>query len=661
MVKTCLRWAWAALLASAASGCGGGQNQPQGPSPCQSAAGPLVVAYARPEASGQTGPATVEEAQAFVRQLDTDLRKLWMARDRTSWVNMNFITDDTDVVASSAEEVSMEYLSRKIREARRFEGLKLPDDVARQLMLLKLAGTPAPDNVKERAELASELTTMSSLYGKGKYCPQRLQSSKTPCLALGELQDIIEKSRKYDELLDAWTGWHAIAPPIKPHFERYVTLANKGAQEIGFADLGQQWRSGYDMAPDQFEAETERLWAQVKPLYDELHCYVRARLRKQYGADKIPEKAPIPAHVLGNMWAQEWQNIFELVAPFPKEPKLDVSARLEARRDAAVKAALKGAKNDRERMSASRKAELDAAVDMVRTGERFFTSLGFDPLPKSFFERSLFIKPVDHEVVCHASAWDIGSTNDLRIKMCIKPNEEDLVTVHHELGHIFYYSQYYTLPILFQSGANDGFHEGIGDTLALSVTPKYLKDLGLIDQLPKNDNARLNLQMKDALDKIAFLPFGLLIDKWRWDVFAGKTPPGKYNEAWWALRTRYQGVAAPAARSERDFDAGAKYHIPGNTPYTRYFLARILQFQFHRALCRAAGHNGPLDQCSIYGNGAAGEKLRAMLRMGATRPWPEALKAVSGETQMDPSAMVEYFAPLRTFLQEQNKGQQCGW
>jgi peptidyl-dipeptidase A len=657
-----LGFGFAVLVASAAAGCGAGLEHAQGASPCANSAGPLTLAYPRAETPAAPGPATVEEATAFIRQVDGDLRKLWMQRDRTSWVNMTHITDDTDVVSSTAEEASMEYLSRKIREARRFEGLKLPEDIARQFWLLKLAGSaPAPDNAKERAELATVLTTMSSLYGKGRYCPARLAKTNSPCLKLQDLDGILTKSRKYDELLDAWVGWHSISPPIKAPFEKYVELSNKGAKEIGFADLGQLWRSNYDMSPDQFEAETERLWAAVKPLYDDLHCFVRGRLRKQYGADKVPDKAPIPAHLLGNMWAQEWQGVYELVAPFPKEPTADVGKKLEARLEAAVRKAQQGARTDQERVASGRKAEEEASRDMVRTGERFFASLGFPALPKTFWERSLFTRPMDREVVCHASAWDIGSTNDLRIKMCIKPSADDLITIHHELGHVFYYSQYYTLPILFQAGAHDGFHEGIGDTLTLSITPKYLKELGLVDALPKNDSARLNLMMKDALEKIAFLPFGLLIDKWRWDVFSGKTPPSKYNEAWWALRTRYQGVSSPVPRNESNFDPGAKYHIPGNTPYTRYFLARILQFQFHRALCKAAGHTGALDQCSIYANNAAGERLRAMLKIGASRPWPEALQAISGETQMDPSAMVEYFAPLRSWLQEQNKGQSCGW
>jgi peptidyl-dipeptidase A len=298
---------------------------------------------------------------------------------------------------------------------------------------------------------------------------------------------------------------------------------------------------------------------------------------------------------------------------------------------------------------------------MVELGERFFTSLGLDPLPKSFWERSLFTRPKDREVVCHASAWDVSWNDDLRIKMCIEPTEDDLITIHHELGHDYYFHYYYKQPVLFQQGANDGFHEGIGDTLALSVTPEYLKGLGLLDDVPKGDKGRINFQMKMALDKVAFLPFGLLIDKWRWDVFSGKTPKAKYNEAWWALRTKYQGVSAPSGRSEADFDPGAKFHVPASTPYVRYLLARIYQFQFHRALCKAAGHKGSLDTCSIYGNKDAGAKLRAMLELGQSKPWPEALAVLSGETKADASALVEYFAPLRAWLKDQNKGEQCGW
>jgi peptidyl-dipeptidase A len=300
-------------------------------------------------------------------------------------------------------------------------------------------------------------------------------------------------------------------------------------------------------------------------------------------------------------------------------------------------------------------------MKLMKLGEAFFTSLGMDPLPKTFWERSMFIKPRDREVVCHPSAWDVAYDNDLRIKICLNVNEEDLYTVHHELGHDYYFHSYYKLPLLFQAGANDGFHEAIGDALTLSITPAYLKQLGLVGDVPTNEKALIDVQLKDALEKIAFLPFSKMVDQWRWDVFSGKVAPDHYNEAWWALRRKYQGVDAPVARSERDFDPGAKYHVSAGVPYTRYFLARLLQFQFHRAMCKLAGFNGPLHECSIYGNKVAGKKLEEMLSLGASRPWPDALEVLTGQRQVDASAMLDYFAPLAAWLKEQNKGRACGW
>jgi peptidyl-dipeptidase A len=612
----------AALLAVA---CGGAEQHPV-------ATPPLTTTS--PSAGGA---ATAEDAKKFVEQVDKDLRRLWVARDRAGWINQNFITDDTEAMSASGEEATAAYVTEAITKARRFDGVKgIDPDVARQLLLLKLAQVvPAPSNADERGELATLQSGMTAIYGKGEYCPPAGSVLGQKCLKLDDLSRILKKSRKYDELLEAWKGWHAIAPVMKDKYARYAELGNKGAKEIGFADMGALWRSGYDMTPEAFEADIERLWQDVKPLYDDLHCYARKKLRTQYGKEKIPEKAPIPAHLLGNMWAQQWDAIYDVVEPYPGQGSLDVDKKLREKKYDPTK--------------------------MVKLGEGFFTSLGLDALPKSFWERSLFLRPKDREVVCHASAWDVSWNDDLRIKMCIEPTEDDLITIHHELGHDYYFHYYYKLPILFQAGANDGFHEGIGDTLALSVTPQYLKNLGLLDQVPNNDKGRLNVQMKMALDKVAFLPFGLMIDKWRWDVFSGKTPKGKYNEAWWALRTKYQGIAAPIARTEADFDPGAKYHVPASTPYVRYFLARIYQFQFHRALCKAAGHTGSLDTCSIHGNKAAGDKLRAMLALGQSKPWPEALATLSGEKQADASAMLEYFAPLRAYLKEQNKGEQCGW
>jgi peptidyl-dipeptidase A len=637
-----------ALVAAAA--CGGSTHE----SACPKAA-PAATA---PEPTPAPGPAlaappTVDEARAFVAEVEDRLHRLWAARDQAAWVNETFITDDTQALAAAGEEATAAAMSDAIRRAERFAPIRsqLPPDVARKLYLLSFAQTmPAPTDPKRRAELATIEAAMTGAYGKGEYCPPAdsplLKYAKGTeaggkgrrCLHLDELSHVLiagAAKHAYAELVEAWRGWHAIGAPLKGKYARAVELANEGAREIGFADVGALWRSGYDMTPADFEADVERLWSDVKPMYDELHCYVRSRLQSIYGKDKVPDHGPIPAQLLGNMWAQEWSGIYDLVVPYAHEAPLDVGAKLV-----------------RDKWDARK---------MVRQGEHFFTALGFDALPGTFWERSQFVRPRDREVVCHASAWDVTWSGDLRIKMCIEPTEEDFVTIHHELGHNFYFQRYEKLPILFQQGANDGFHEAIGDTMALSVTPEYLKGLGLLDAVPRGDHARINEQMKTALDKVAFLPFGLTIDKWRWDVFAGKTAPADYNAAWWRLKERYQGVAAPVPRSADDFDPGAKFHVASSTPYVRYFLARIYQFQFHKALCQAAGYVGPLDQCSIHDNRAAGAKLAAMLSLGASRPWPDALELVGAGRKADAGPMLEYFAPLREWLAAENKGRQCGW
>lgn len=575
-------------------------------------------------------------AKDFVDQVDRDLRTFLVASSKAEWEKNTNITDANEKAAAEANEKLMEFMGTTIKAATGIKTDGLDPDTARKLHLIKTAASPppAPSDPAKRKELAELGAKMEGIYGKAKACKD-LKNPKT-CKDIGELSDIMSESRNYDELLRAWSGWHFTANELRPLYSRFVELANEGAKEIGYKDLGELWRSGYDMSPAEFETETERLWTQVKPLYDQLHCHVRAKLVEKYGKEKVPEAGLIPAHLLGNMWAQEWGNIYPLIEPYKGAASIDVTK------------ALKAAKYDE--------------IKMVKLGESFFTSLGLDPLPGTFWERSMFLQPKDREVVCHASAWDVDLNNDLRIKMCIKVNQEDLITIHHELGHNYYYHYYYKLPVLYQNGAHDGFHEAIGDALALSVTPAYLKQIGLITEVPADEKGLINLQMQDALDKIAFLPFGKLIDQWRWDVFSGKTKPEDYNAAWWALRAKYQGIAPAGDRPDPDhFDAGAKYHVPANVPYTRYFLARILQFQFHKALCAASGHTGPLYECSIYGKTAAGDKLRAMLELGSSKPWPEALMAVTGQRQMDAQPMIEYFEPLLKWLEEQNKGRTCGW
>jgi len=597
---------------------------------------PLFAGLSLSAAPAPAAPPTPQEAKAFTIKVESDLRRLWTRSSTAEWIKNTYITDDTERNEAAAAEEVMAYLANAIKESTRYRGLKGVDPATeRKLHLLRVASTiPAPSAPEERAELAGIVAKLNGIYGKGKWCGKPGSGGK--CRDLEELSNLMaDPKATYDQLLDAWEGWHTISREMRPLYEREVQLANAGAREIGYANVGEVWRSGYDMPPDEFEKESDRLYQQVRPLYEQLHCYVRAKLQKKYGKDKIPDGAPIPAHLLGNMWAQGWTNIYPMVEPFPGQANLDVTESLKAKAYDPIK--------------------------MVKTGEAFFTSLGMDPLPQSFWERSMFTHPRDRDVVCHASAWDVQYNNDLRIKMCIQINEEDLITIHHELGHDYYYHSYYMLPVLFQQGANDGFHEAIGDAIALSITPSYLHRLGLSEDVAMNQKNLINVQMKRALDKVAFLPFGKLIDQWRWDVFAGKTPPSRYNADWWELRKKYQGVSAPVPRTEADFDPGAKFHIPSNTPYVRYFLAYILQFQFHRALCRAAGFKGPLHECSIYGNKQAGARFKAMLSLGSSRPWPDALEALTGERRMDASALLEYFTPLQNWLKEQNQGQKCGW
>jgi len=584
-----------------------------------------------PATTAARGAPTVAEAQAFVDSAEKVLADLGEKLNHASWVQSTYITHDTEIIAAQANEAYITATVNYANRSARYNGLTLPYDVARKIQFIRAGLTaPAPADPAKTSELTKLLTGMESDYGKGKYCP----SGGGACLDLEQLSNIMADSRNQDSLLTAWTGWHSISPPLRDDYQRFVELGNEGARDLGFKDLGAMWRSNYDMPPDDFAKEVDRLWNQVKPLYVSLHCYVRAKLGEKYGFTLVSQSAPIPAHLLGNMWSQAWGNVYPLVAPPVTAASYDLTERIKAKK-------------------------LDAR-EMVRYGERFFTSLGLAPLPPTFWERSQFTKPADREVVCHASAWDVDNINDVRIKMCIEQNGEDFGVIHHELGHNFYQVAYNRQPFLYMNSANDGFHEALGDAIALSVTPDYLKKVGLIDAVPPA-SADLSLLMQDALDKIAFLPFGLLVDQWRWKVFSGEITPAQYNASWWRLREQYQGVKAPVARSERDFDPAAKYHVAANVPYTRYFLAAILQFQFHRSLCQAAGYTGPLNRCTIYDSKEAGRRLNAMMQMGASRPWPEALQALTGQKEMDATAIIDYFAPLKTWLDVQNRGRTCGW
>jgi peptidyl-dipeptidase A len=600
----------------------------------------LSLAAAAP-ASAQAAPAapataapTAADADALVARAEKEMADFSVDAARIAWVNATYITDDTDALAAKSGAIGTEMGVRYALEAAKFDGVKgLSYDTRRKLDIMKNGLTlPAPTRPGAAQQLSDLATRMASSYGKGRGTKggQPINGS--------DIEAAMGSSRDPNELKEMWASWHDnVGAPMRQDYAQMVGIANQGAEELGFADVGAMWRSGYDMPPEQFARMADTLWKEVEPLYLSLHTYVRWKLNEKYGDAVQSKTGPIRADLLGNMWAQEWGNIYDVVAP-------------------------KGAGDLGYDIGDLLKAKNYDAVKMVKAGENFYSSLGFAPLPETFWQRSQIVKPADREVICHASAWDVDNKDDLRIKMCTKVASDDFVTIHHELGHNYYQRAYNKQPMLYLNGANDGFHEAIGDFVALSITPDYLVNINLLDraQVPGADKD-IGLLLRQAMDKVAFLPFGLLMDKWRWGVFSGEIPTGGYQKGWDALRLQYQGVVPPVARDETRFDPGAKFHIPGNTPYARYFLARILQFQFYKAACEQAGWKGPLHRCSFFGNKEVGARLNKMLAMGASKPWPEALEAFTGTRKMSGKAMVDYFAPLKTWLDQQNKGKPKGW
>jgi peptidyl-dipeptidase A len=591
--------------------------------------GAAAAAAAQKNATAAPAKPTAEEARAFIADVEAKADAMNTENSRLAWVQATYIMPDTEALLAKASERANAQQLEWARQAARFDGLELDYDTARKLRFLKQGFVlPPPSDPAKNAELAQLTTAIAADYSKYKYH----RGDKD--LSFEDMAAIMADSRDPKELLEIWTAWRDVAPPLRDRYTRIIELANDGAHELGFKDAGELWRIGYDMPPEEFTADLDRLLGQVKPLYQSLHCYVRAKLNQYYGDAVVPPTGPIPAQMLGNMWAQSWGNVYPLMGIKESKQGYDLTQIIEKRKM--------------------------TEQDMVRTAEQFFVSLGFEHLPQTFWERSLFVRPADRDVDCYASAWHIDTRSDVRLKMCIQRTADDFRVLHHELGHNYYQLAYRNQDFMYRTGANDGFHEAVGDTLALSVGPTYLKQIGFIDQVPASDSDIPQL-LQSALDRVAILPWTYLIDQWRWRVFSGDIKPDQYNTAWWELRERYQGVAPPTARGEEYFDPGAKFHVPNFVPYTRYFLAAVLQFQFHRALCEAAGYTGPLNRCSIYDNKEAGKRLGEMLAMGASRPWQDALEKITGSREMDASAILDFYAPLQTWLDEQNQGRQCGW
>jgi peptidyl-dipeptidase A len=580
-------------------------------------------------------PVTEQDAKDFLAEVQEKAVTEGPVYSSAYWIQSNFITHDSQQVAADFSKRGILESLKQARTAATFDNLQLDPADRRALNIIKNGFVmPPPLDDELAGEMASIMTELEAMYGNGRHC-----FSKDDCYDLEAFENIIDNSRDANELLRAWSGWREIGKPMKDKYLRMVDIGNQGAQDLGFEGLSDLWFSQYDMPASEFSETVDRVYEDLKPLYEGLQCHVRAELNEFYGDDIVPDEGSIPAHLLGNMWAQSWQNVYDIVYKEKSVGKpIDITQVIAE-------------KNLSE-------------LDMVEISEQFFLSLGFDPLPDTFYERSLFVKPVDRAVVCHASAWDIDSANqDLRIKMCIEKNEEDFSTIHHELGHIFYYQAYKDQPVVFQRGANDGFHEAVGDLLTLSITPNYLEQIGFAteaeaDLAKENEVAFL---MKKALDSVVATPWTLMLDKWRMAVFNGELTDDELNDYWWELREKYQGVRSPNERPADAFDPGAKYHVPGNTPYTRYYLARIFQYQFHESLCNTMGFDGPLHECSIYGNELAGEKLRTMLAFGQSQPWQDALESMIGTREMSGTSMLNYYAPLVDWLDEQNKDRTCGW
>jgi peptidyl-dipeptidase A len=632
---------------------------------CDKGKAPAATA-GTPAGSYASEPPPDETADQFIARVNAELEAAYREQTAAAWLAATYINADSELVSSKSNERALAQLARYIEQAKKYDGQQMSPETARAFQLLKLNVTvPPPRDPQHLARLTELGTKLEGMYGAGKYCTD--PKDDATCRDIGQLSDVLaDPDATYEQKLEAWTGWHTISVPMRKDYQEFVELSNEGARELGFANTGELWRGGYDMPAADFQAETDRLWGQVKPLYEQLQCYAKNKLVDKYGA-KGEVNGMLPAHLTGNLWQQDWGNLYPLLAPYPNEGSdLDITGALQAQRNAIFDELLKkeggvGAITPERRVEIGRDADLEQAKRMAKLAEGFYTGLGMPKLPDTFYTDSQLLQPRDRDVVCHASAWPMDLRGNVRIKMCIKPDEDSLTTLYHELGHDYYYLAYKDKPALFQTGANDGFHEAIGDTIVLSMTPEYLHSIGLVGTPSVSQEAVLNSQMRMALAKVAFLPFGLMIDRWRWGVFDGSIAPGEYNKAWWDLKAKYQGVAPVTPRGEEFFDAGAKYHVPGNTPYTRYFLSHILQFQFYKSLCDASGYKGPLYQCSFANNPEAGKRYWAMLQKGASQPWPQTLRELTGGEKMDAGAVLEYFAPLQAYLTEQNKGKQCGW
>ncbi|CAG0920638.1 unnamed protein product [Notodromas monacha] len=596
---------------------------------------------------------SVDELKAYKDTYSEKYRSEVNKQAEAEWAFQTNITDyNSEVQVNSSLELSAWLKQEWVSSISQFNLsiLDVPEhaDLRRWYASVEVLGIPALDDT-DLAKWSQIITSMTSLYGSARICPfdnQDCNPNTDPTWSLEpDLENIFLNSMQkedFDKLKYVWEKWRDVSGrAVRQQFIEYANLTNQGALVNELKDGGELWLRPYES--ENFQEQIAKLYDQLSPFYQELHAYVRYKLSQHYGADKVSPTGPIPAHILGNMWAQGWQAIFPIVSEF-NSSSLDVTGAMVEQGYTVKK--------------------------MFETSDNFFTGLGLESLDTAaldFYGDSMLEKPADREVVCHASAWDFMKKNknpgDFRIKMCTSVDMDDLITIHHEMGHIQYYMQYVEQNPLFREGANPGFHEAIGDTLALSVaTPVHLKKIGLLDpNFELDENSQLGFLLRMAMEKVAFLPFGYIMDLYRWKVFNGSIATENLNQEWWNLRETYQGVQSPVPRTEMDFDPGAKYHVVNDVPYIRYFVAHVLQFDFHQTLCELAGQfnpskpdEKPLHECDIDGDKTnAGAKLKVLLQAGSSKHWAETLEGLTGHSEMTVDPLLNYFKPLRDYLKQQ--------
>jgi len=599
--------------------------------------------------SSVTNEKRTREATEWIQEVDKELRT---RSEKNSYKNWDYITNITDYNERQSEISQNEldsWMVEQVKKARDYlrvnelssesGGARLCNDTTVYLLnrLVHDSYVPYADSPVTRDLLNHLYNEMESIFAKASLTKHDQTYRLEP-----ELTQLMAESRDYDELLWAWSGWHNVTGrPIKSLYVQLVDAMNEAARDNGQNDVSESWQlADYDMLT--LEPMLDELYNQMKPFYELLHSYVRRKLSHAYPQANIESRGPIPAHLLGNMWAQNWVNIFPLIVPYPDVPQYDVTSALKRNGYTPLK--------------------------MFQTAETFFISLGLEPMTQEFWNYSILVRPTDgRDIQCHGTAEDFHNLKDFRIKMCSEVNVEDFETAHHEMGHIEYFQLYSHQPYLFRTGTNAAFHEAIGDTITLSVTtPTHLQALGLLDEseaLSEIDTYKqeINFLLRMSLEKIAFLPFAYVMDKWRFAVFRGNITPDQYNTQWWNMREQYQGIKAPVPRSEEDFDPAAKFHIPSNVPYSRYFLSYIGQFQFHEALCKLSSNEAPLHRCDNYKSKTAGNKLRSVLSLGASKPWPEVMKRLTGQQQFKVDSIMQYFKPLIKWLKKIDKKSHIGW